>query len=154
MTAAPLPGGAASQPIPVPEMPPAVDATELGGQSITLQLALYGALTSNPDLVSLRQGNALAPSAEAVEVARHFPVTLNPTVWVDYRPITLIPNGTFGTTSPGGAAATHNNGFYHYGQNYILFSIRQPSWGTRRPTATTSPRPPMSSSSGTCSRPS
>ena len=51
---------------------------ELGGQSITLQLALYGALTSNPDLVALRQGNPLAPSAEAVEVARHFPITLNP----------------------------------------------------------------------------
>ena len=125
MTAAPLPGGAAAQPIGVPEMPPAVNASELGGQSLTLQLALYGALTSNPDLVALRQGNALAPSAEAVEAARHFPVTLNPTIWVDYRPITLIPPNTFGTGSSA-RGSTNHGGFYHYGQNYILFSIRQP----------------------------
>lgn len=97
-----------------------------GGQSISLQTALYGALTSNPDLVTLRQGNALAASAESVEVARHFPTALNPTVWIDYRPITLIPNGTFGTTSPGGRAANSNSGFYHYGQNYIYISLRQP----------------------------
>ncbi|MHB1556003.1 MAG: TolC family protein [Isosphaeraceae bacterium] len=108
-------------------MPPAVNAAELGGQSISLQLALYGALTSNPDLVALRQGNPLAPSAEAVEVARHFPTTLNPTVWVDYRPITLIPPNTFGSSSPGGGGgAQHGGPFYHYGQNYILFSVRQP----------------------------
>jgi outer membrane protein, heavy metal efflux system len=106
------------------------EATALGGQSISLQMALYGALTSNPDLVSMRQGNPLAPSAEAVEVARHFPTTLNPTVWIDYRPITLIPPNTFGSTSPGGggnsAAAGHHGGYYHDGQNYILVSIRQP----------------------------
>jgi cobalt-zinc-cadmium efflux system outer membrane protein len=97
-----------------------------GGQSISLQAALYGALTSNPDLVTLRQGNALAASAEAVEVARHFPTALNPTLWIDYRPITLIPNGTFGTTGPSGHAAHTNSGFYHYGQNYIYISLRQP----------------------------
>jgi cobalt-zinc-cadmium efflux system outer membrane protein len=94
-----------------------------GGQSMSLQAALYGAITSNPDLVTLRQGNALAASAESVEVARHFPTTLNPTLWIDYRPITLVPNGTFGTSPP----ANHTNtGFYHYGQNYIYISLRQP----------------------------
>ena len=62
-----------------------------------MQAALYGAITSNPDLVTMREGNALAASAEAVEVARNFPTTLNPTLWLDYRPITLVPNGTFGT---------------------------------------------------------
>lgn len=97
----------------------------VGGQSLSLQAALYGAITSNPDLVTLRQGNALAASAEAVEVARHFPTTLNPTLWIDYRPITLIPNGTFGSTSPAGTPASHS-GFYHYGQNYIYISLRQP----------------------------
>ena len=98
-----------------------------GGQSISLQAALYGAITSNPDLVTLRQGNALAASAEAVEVARHFPTTLNPTLWIDYRPITLMPNGTFGTTSPGGGhTSSGNQGFYHYGQDYIYISLRQP----------------------------
>jgi cobalt-zinc-cadmium efflux system outer membrane protein len=105
-------------------MPPA------GGQSISLQAALYGAITSNPDLVTLRQGNALVASAESVEVARHFPTTLNPTLWIDYRPITLVPNGTFGTSNSGGSAghagAAGANGFYHYGQNFLYISLRQP----------------------------
>ena len=96
-----------------------------GGQSISLQTALYGALTSNPDLVTLRQGNVIAASAEAVEVARHFPTTLNPTLWMDYRPITLVPNGTFGTQRPGGAS-TGQNGFYHFGQDFFYISLRQP----------------------------
>ena len=127
LTAAPLPAVGAGQPTAPPVMPPAVNAAELGGQSITLQLAMYGALTSNPDLVALRQGNPIAPSAEAVEVARRFPTTLNPTVWVNYRPITLIPPNTFGSTSPGGGSgASHHGGYYHFGQNYILFSVRQP----------------------------
>ena len=94
-----------------------------GGQSISLQAALYGAITSNPDLVTLRQGNALVASAEAVEVARHFPTTLNPTLWIDYRPITLVPNGTFGTSPP---VSGNNHGFYHFGQGFIYISLRQP----------------------------
>ncbi len=102
----------------------------LGGQSLSLQMALYGALTSNPDLVTLRQGSPIAnaPSPEAVEVARRFPTTLNPTIWIDYRPITLIPPNTFGSgSSSGGSASSRgNSGFYHYGQNYILASYRQP----------------------------
>jgi outer membrane protein, heavy metal efflux system len=126
MTSARLSTGESVQPLPPPAMPPAGAVTDVGRQSISLQLALFGALTSNPDLVSLRQGNALAPSAEAVEVARRFPVTLNPTIWVDYRPITLIPNGTFGEGSPGGRPAGHGGGFYHFGQDYLLFSVRQP----------------------------
>ena len=101
-----------------------------GGQSISLQAALYGAITSNPDLVTLRQGNALAASAESVEVARHFPTTLNPTVWIDYRPITLIPPDTFGSGVSGsnsGSSGSHTNGpFYHFGQGLIYVSIRQP----------------------------
>ncbi len=101
-------------------------APALGGQSLSLQSALYGALTSNPDLVTLRQGNALAASAEAVEVARHFPTTLNPTIWLDYRPITLIPPSTFGSSSPGGGKTSSNSGYYHNGQNYIYVSLRQP----------------------------
>ncbi len=86
-----------------------LSTASVGGQSISLQAALYAAITGNPDLVTLRQGNALAASAEAVEVARHFPTTLNPTLWIDYRPITLVPNGTFGT-SP--AVSKDNSGFY------------------------------------------
>jgi len=120
----PIGPGASPLPAPAPAlstlaMPPA------GGQSISLQTALYGALTSNPDLVTMRQGNALAASAEAVEVARHFPTTLNPTLWLDYRPITLVPNGTFGTKTPGGGGGGRS-GFYHYGQDYFYLSLRQP----------------------------
>jgi outer membrane protein, heavy metal efflux system len=119
----PLPAGIAgpSAPAAQPVAQPA------GGRSIALEAALYGALTGNPDLVTLRQGNALAISAEAVEVARNFPTTLNPTLWIDYRPITLIPTGTFGSGTPGGHSGLPGaNNFYHYGQNYIYVSLRQP----------------------------
>ena len=102
-----------------------------GSLSLSLQQALTGALTSNPDLVALRTGNPSAASAESVEVARHFPVALNPTVFIDYRPITLIPNGTFGNNGTGGAstgtaAGNSKNGFYHNGQGYLLVAVRQP----------------------------
>ena len=119
-----IPSTAATRPLPLQAdtFPPLTTAS-VGSQSISLEAALYGAITSNPDLVTLRQGNVLAASAEAVEVARHFPTTLNPTLWIDYRPITLIPNGTFGTSPP---ASKDNSGFYHYGQNYIYISLRQP----------------------------
>jgi outer membrane protein, heavy metal efflux system len=121
MTAPIVPG---TPPLPVQRdtLTP-LSTASVGGQSISLQTALYGAITSNPDLVTLRQGNALAASAEAVEVARHFPTTLNPTLWIDYRPITLVPKGTFGTSPP---VSKDNSGFYHYGQNYIYISLRQP----------------------------
>jgi cobalt-zinc-cadmium efflux system outer membrane protein len=93
-----------------------------------MEAALYGTLTGNPDLVTLRQGTPIAnaPSPEAVEVARRFPTALNPTVWIDFRPITLIPAGTFGSGTPGGGAGASHGGFYHSGQAYILVSIRQP----------------------------
>jgi len=104
-----------------------------GSLSLSLQQALTGALTSNPDLVALRTGNPAAASAEAVEVARHFPVALNPTVFIDYRPITLIPNGTFGNNGTGGSTTgtaaggnTSKGGFYHNGQGYLLVAVRQP----------------------------
>jgi outer membrane protein, heavy metal efflux system len=120
----PLPSTSA---IPAPFPSSRVPDSATGGQSISLQAALYGAITNNPDLVTLRQGNALAASAESVEVARHFPTTLNPTLWIDYRPITLIPPNTFGSTSPGGGHTTNSNqGFYHYGQNFFYISLRQP----------------------------
>lgn len=119
--------GAASLPIPPPN--PAVSDVPIGGQSIGMEAALYGALTANPDLVTLRQGTPIAnaPSPEAVEVARRFPTALNPTVWIDFRPITLVPVGTFGNgIAGGGTANTSHHGFYQYGQAYILVSIRQP----------------------------
>jgi cobalt-zinc-cadmium efflux system outer membrane protein len=93
----------------------------VGGQSIALQAALYGTLTSNPDLATLRLGNPTTPSAEAVEVARHFPTTLNPTLWCDLRPITLIPPDPFG-----GASQRGRHGFYQFGQFYFYLSLRQP----------------------------
>ncbi len=75
-------------PLPLPDASVPIPATTngaLNGQSLALEVALYGALTSNPDLVALRQ-NAPA-TAEAVEVARRFPATLNPTIWLDMRPL-------------------------------------------------------------------
>ena len=93
----------------------------VGGQSVSLQAALYGALTSNPDLATLRLGNPTTPSAEAVEVARNFPTTLNPTLWCDLRPITLIPPDPFG-----GTGQRNQNGYYRCGQFYFYLSLRQP----------------------------
>ena len=92
----------------------------VGTHSISLQAALSGTLTSNPDLATLRLGNPTTSSAEAVEVARHFPTTLNPTLWCDLRPITLIPPNPFG----GGGQRTSS--FYHFGQFYFYLSLRQP----------------------------
>jgi len=57
---------------------------------ISLQAALYGAITQNPDLVALRNSNIA--SAESVEVARRFPTTLNPTIWTQIRPWVWGPN--------------------------------------------------------------
>ena len=75
-----------------------------------MQAALYGAVTGNPDLVALRNSNIASP--EAVEVARHFPTTLNPTLWVDIRPWSIEPNAS-------------GRG-YHQDDIFLYFSLRQP----------------------------
>lgn len=114
-----LPGASLPMdPVPVPTGAPA----GLGRQSISLEAALYGAVTSNPDLVSLRNSNIA--SAEAVEVARRFPTTLNPTLWVDFRPINLIPQDTFASGRSNGRAA--NLPPYSFGKVYYYLSLRQP----------------------------
>lgn len=79
---------AQAPPVPLPDLPvppPTINAPVGGGQPLGLQVALYGAITGNPDLVALRQG--AAATAEAVEVARQFPTTLNPTIFLDVRPL-------------------------------------------------------------------
>ena len=110
--AASLPTGPVPGPGAIPE--------GFGGQSISLETALYGAVTSNPDLVTLRNSNVA--SAEAVEVARRFPTTLNPTLWVDFRPITLIPGNTF----VNGAHAAATGPAYTFGKPFYYLSLRQP----------------------------
>jgi len=105
--------------IPSPNLAANLNVMEGSGTSLSLQAALYGAITSNPDLVTLRNSNVASP--EAVEVARRFPTTLNPTLWVDFRPLNLIPPNTFG-----GAMPQHTGPFYHTGQVYYYLSYRQP----------------------------
>jgi cobalt-zinc-cadmium efflux system outer membrane protein len=117
---------AAAPSIPVPSLP-AVIGSGLGGQSMSLEAALYGTLTGNPDLTALRQGGPNIPSPESVEVARHFPTALNPTVWIDYRPITLIPNNTFANQGGGPGTTMPHHGFYQFGQNYLNVSLRFPA---------------------------
>jgi cobalt-zinc-cadmium efflux system outer membrane protein len=51
---------------------------------LTLEDALQWTLSCNPDLVAIRQN--LNVSADAVQVARRFPTSLNPTVSVDMQP--------------------------------------------------------------------
>ena len=99
----------------------------LGAQSISLQAALYGAITNNPDLVSLRNSNIASP--EAVEVARRFPTALNPTLWIDYRPLSLIPPNPFPNGSgsgTGGTPHTRTGPYYSHGSGYLYISLRQP----------------------------
>ena len=62
------------------------DAGE-GETPVDLETALQRTLSSNPDLVSLRQN--LCVSSAAVAVARQFPMSLNPTLSVDVRPWTF-----------------------------------------------------------------
>ena len=112
-------GTGRTPPMPAVSVPRDV-IPSVGRQSVTLQAALYGTLTSNPDLATLRLGSATTPSPEAVEVARHFPTTLNPTLWCDLRPITLIP------PSPFGGGGRNSGGYYKFGQFYFYLSLRQP----------------------------
>ncbi len=116
-----IPLGSANQPVVPRASVPEVSIPSIGRQSLSLQAALYGTLTSNADLATLRAGNPTTPSVEAVEVARHFPTTLNPTLWCDLRPITLIPPDPFG-----GGAQAHRPSFYLFGQFYYYLSLRQP----------------------------
>lgn len=112
-------GPGVAPPLPVTNLPTNL-APAVGAQSISLESALYGALTSNPDLATVRLGNPTTPSAESVEVARHFPTTLNPTLWFDLRPLVLIPPDTFVSSG------RRNGPYYHVGQVYFYFSLRQP----------------------------
>src|SRR5262249_54197468 len=68
---------------PMPAVAPQVD----------LETALQWTLQYNPNLVASRQG--LNVSAEALNVAQHFPMSLNPTVSVDVAPWVFErqPNG-------------------------------------------------------------
>jgi len=94
-------------------------AADASSQPITMEAALYGAITQNPDLVALRQGNEA--SAEAVEVARRFPTTLNPTLWIDVRPFAY-------ERAPGGIGPNGGRTGAHLDQKDALmyFSLRQP----------------------------
>lgn len=97
---------------PTAGLPGAADAAPIsgGGQSLSLQAALYGAITGNPDLVALRNSNVATP--ESVEVARRFPTTLNPTLWIDVRPFVYERN-------PGHARSDRKDAL-------MYFSWRQP----------------------------
>ena len=141
--------GATEMPaMPFPPYMPAPGGSEpvYVGNSVSLQAALLGAVTSNPDLVTLRNSNVASP--EAVEVARRFPTTLNPTLWVDFRPITLIPPDTFANRT-GRHAARFTTMARSSGTSR---TASRSSSGTRRRTATPSPGPRSTSRTGTCCR--
>jgi outer membrane protein TolC len=126
---APLPGPAEPINTPVSAGPPPGSLGLLGNESISMQTALYGALRNNPALVAIRN-NSTAPTPESVEVARRFPTTMNPTLWIDYRPINLIPQEPFNVNgsngSNGGSRSNPKQPYYHWGQQYIYLSLRQP----------------------------
>ena len=70
-------------------------ATEL--VPVDLETALQWTLSSNPDLVAMRQD--LCVSAAAVAVAKRFPMSLNPSVSVDVRPWTFERDTGHGSQS-------------------------------------------------------
>lgn len=119
------PGGAIPPDVPAASLPPtsfgmpvSPPSSVESARSISLETALYGAITSNPDVVALRQNNVA--SAEAVEVARNFPTTLNPTLWVDVRPLTL-------ERQPGRTGADGYHAPSYRSRNVLMyFSLRQP----------------------------
>ncbi len=77
----------AIEPIPAPKPSTGIDQPldpPPSTISLTLGAALEWTLSCNPDLVAIRQN--LNVSADAIEVARRFPTSLNPTVSVDVRP--------------------------------------------------------------------
>ncbi len=78
----------------VPIAPGPGDAPSLAlAPQIDLETALQWTLQYNPNLVTARQNTNV--SAEALNVARHFPMSLNPTVSVDVSPWVFErqPNG-------------------------------------------------------------
>jgi cobalt-zinc-cadmium efflux system outer membrane protein len=79
-----------AEPIPGAALPAEGPPPPGGGVPLSLQAALYGAITQNPDLITLRNSNIASP--ESVEVARRFPTTLNPTIWAQIRPWVWGPN--------------------------------------------------------------
>jgi cobalt-zinc-cadmium efflux system outer membrane protein len=86
-----LPNAVRAQ-VPIAPGPPDAPVLAVAPQ-IDLETALQWTLQYNPNLVATRQG--LNVSAEAVNVARHFPMSLNPTVTVDVAPWVFErqPNG-------------------------------------------------------------
>ena len=90
-----LAGVSSGQP-PAPLPPTTSDLIPLGMPAalvetpLDLETALQWTLSSNPELVALRQN--LSVSAAAMEVARRFPMSLNPSVSVDARPWTFERN--------------------------------------------------------------
>ena len=80
-------------------MPPVDSAYAAPAQVVPLDLesALQWTLSSNPDLIALRQD--VCVSAAAVAVARRFPMSLNPSVDVDVRPWTFEHDTGSGTPS-------------------------------------------------------
>ena len=93
-----------------PDLSQNLVTTNIARQSIGLEQALTGALIGNPDLITLRENGPA--SAEAVEVARRFPTALNPTLWLNPRPVVWEKNA-------GGTG-------YHMVQGYMNVSLRQP----------------------------
>ena len=118
-----MPLGPGATPAPLPPASAGGGTPTIGSQSLSLQAALYGAITSNPDLISLRQGNVPgnAASPEAVEVARRFPTALNPTLWVDVRPLVYerVPGGTTSSGRTFGPRLDQKDAL-------MYFSLRQP----------------------------
>ncbi len=109
----PSPPATAVAPEPIPRDPP---ANRSGSTPVDLPTALEWTLSYQPGLIAVRQD--LGVSAEAIEVARKFPTSINPTFSVDVRPWVVEP-------LPGGGS--------HPLQTLVGLGWSQPiEWGHRR----------------------
>lgn len=111
LCAAAVPAGATEPPLaPMPGGPETLPAPpSAAGPPLTLDAALTCTLQCNPDLIAIRQ--SLPVSAEALNVARQFPTTLNPTLALEVQPWIFFQD-------TGGGA--------QLGQTLVTVSLQQP----------------------------
>ena len=79
-------GAGVTPPMPAASVPGDV-IPSVGGQSISLQAALYGTLTSNPDLATLRLGNPTTPSGRPWKLPAISPPRSTPRCGATFGPL-------------------------------------------------------------------
>ena len=135
----------------------AATAPPTGGQSMSLQTALYGALTSNPDLVVLDRA-ARRPTRPPRRLSRwpgiSRPRSIRPSGSIIGRSRSSRPRRSAARARAAAGRTTTAPTTITASSTSIFRCGNRSSWGTRPPTAITWPRPHTNSSNGSSCRPS